>query len=128
LTQPGGDNSEIMLLGQPLTSRLLRDALECLGPNGEMWNQHRPNGGPLSCILETICMICEHSYESLGVGYSRSVGYSRFELIRDTILKETLGVSRGYEISTWNNAPERTFADVKKLLEEMIRKAEQAGD
>jgi hypothetical protein len=73
-------------------------------------------------------MICEYSYESLGVGYSRSAGYSRFELIRDTILKETLGVSHGYEISTWNNAPERTFADVKKLFEEMIRKAEQSGD
>ena len=73
-------------------------------------------------------MICEYSYESLGVGYSRSVGYSRFELIRDTILKETLGVSQGYEISTWNNAPERTFADVKKLFEEMIRHAEQSGD
>jgi hypothetical protein len=111
-----------MLLGQPLTSRLLRDALESFGPNGEMWNQHRPYGGPLSCILEVICMICEHSYET------PSVGYARFELIRDTILKETLGVSAGYEISTWNNAPERTFADVKKLFEEMIRKSEQYGD
>jgi hypothetical protein len=111
-----------MLLGQPLTSRLLRDALECFGPNGEMWNQHRQNRGPLSCILETICMVCEHSYET------PSVGYSRFELIRETILKETLRVSRGDEITTCNNAPERTFDNVKKLFEEMIRSAEQSGD
>lgn len=45
------------------------------------------------------------------------VCYTKFtdwDSVRDRIVK-----SVGMSVSTWNDAPERTFADVRKLIEEL---------
>lgn len=111
-----------MLIGQPSTSFLLRSALKGFGPDGEVWLRDHGSPSAFGCVLEVLCRTCEGAYED------QRVGYSRFELIRDTILKNTLGVSAGQEITTWNDATERTFAEVKELFEEMINSSKQSGD
>lgn len=91
---------------------VLRRALELLGPNGEMWIQGNFLGVDAECCA--LGAIWKAAFRSDPEGLMEESG-RRY-------LRKALNV---INVADWNDAPGRTFAEVKAAFEKAITLAEQ---
>lgn len=94
-------------------SEVLRRALELMGPEGENWQQL---GLGVKYHFEKHCMmiaINRAQPEEGGVLFGSALPFAH-----------KLGFSSYTEATTWNDAPGRTFAEVRELFEKQIAFAE----
>ena len=88
---------------------------EQFGPNGERWG----HGGSKRCIMLTL-------WRCVGAGeWTRAIA-----LLRRAF--NTLGIPDEFELihysaMKWNDAPERTYADIRRVVDE-IERMEIAGE
>jgi hypothetical protein len=92
-------------------AEVLRNGLKAFGPNGEKWAQGFASysGNKEKCCVATCFNRVHYSHHSS----------EALELLGK--LCDLPG-----DVGRWNDAPERTFADVKALFEKAIQLAEAA--
>ena len=95
------------------TAEVLRKALELLGPNGEHWCKERYFNG------NKMCMQGATRRASL---YADDSGFTS-ALCTNALLK-AVPDCEGNPIARWNDAPERTWPEVKAAFEKAIGLAE----
>lgn len=95
------------------TQRVLKRALELLGPNGENWVRRCGDCDTTFCTLN-----------ALGVAGADHIHYPDHPAAR------ALASAHGdfSRIAPWNDDPDRTFADVKALYEKAIALAATQPD
>lgn len=99
------------------TAQILRDALALLGPNGEHWRQ-----GPW--LLSNKCFCCSTAIGTAGGG---TMGPNPNCIKAEGVFREVIKAPRSeIGIWRWNDAPERTFTDVKAAFERAIEAEEAA--
>jgi hypothetical protein len=96
-------------------AEVLRKALELLGPRGEnwrqgLWNIYAHGSDKKHCAWYAIAQVIHGDFP---VPYGESEEWARL-----------LGLPDSGRLFAWNDAPERTFAEVKALFEKAISKAE----
>lgn len=88
---------------------------EIFGPNGEGWCQHRDRDGPRQCLVQA---------------YSTALGASWIVTIAALDYAVAIAASTPNiqcMASRWNDAPERTYADICRVVDE-IERMEIAGE
>ena len=107
------------------TAQILRDALALLGPNGEHWGKGwfalANDGGPVALSDPQACRYC-------GIGAVRKIGISRSDATREPeLLLHQCASERGFDFfEEINDRSGTTFADVRRVFECAIKKAEVA--
>lgn len=84
---------------------VLRKALALMGPHGERWSRGCPSCGSY-CVTTAI--------DDAGLNYELAAAFFR----------RAAGITPESYIPVWNDAPSRTFAEVKAAFEKAIALAE----
>lgn len=93
-------------------SEVMKSALVLMGPEGRNWQQlgHLKNGNPQkSCMMIAI----NRAQEIAGKYFCSAISFA-----------QKLGFNSYNEATEWNDAPGRTFSEVRELFEKQIAFAE----
>lgn len=98
------------------TAEVLRKALELLGPNGEHWCQGRYFDGDKACMQGATRVAAQELSQ-------RTEAFLHIAKCTERLM-EVLPTCEGNPIARWNDAPERTWPEVKAAFEKAIALAE----